>query len=120
MSEAARKLAAIQALKLSDARSLPAPLSTGIDSLDAHLGGGLPRGAVTEIFGHTGEGGWWLGLAALAQVRGKACALVETAGEFFPPGAAALGVDLRRLLVIRESNRKRALWALERITREKN
>ncbi|HRJ79246.1 MAG TPA: hypothetical protein PLF37_12120, partial [Planctomycetota bacterium] len=92
---------------------------TGAAVLDDQLGGGLPRGAVTEIFGESGEGAWWLGLRALAQVQGKVCALVEPAGTFYPPGAACLGVDLSRLLVVRESNVKKALWALERVAREK-
>lgn len=94
-------------------------LCTGAAALDEHLGGGIPCGAVTEIFGETGCGAWWLGLRALAQVQGKACALVEPTGNFFPPGAACLGADLSRLLVVREPNRKKALWALERIAREK-
>lgn len=95
-------------------------LSTGTPLLDQHLLGGLPCGAVTEIFGDVGEGAWWLALRALAQVKNKICSLVEPAGTFFPPGAACLGVDLRRLLVLREPNRKQALWALDRIAREKN
>ncbi len=94
-------------------------LPTGIETLDLALQGGVPRGAVTEIFGEFGQGAWWLGLHLLAQVKDKICALIEPAGTFFPPGAAALGVDLGRLLVIRESNRKQALWALERISHEK-
>ncbi|KAA0214598.1 hypothetical protein EDM80_06420 [bacterium] len=94
-------------------------LSTGVAALDEHLGGGLPCGAVTEIFGETGGGAWWLGLCVLAQVQGKINAVIEPAGSFFPPGAASLGVDLSRLLVVRESNRRKALWALERVAREK-
>ncbi len=94
--------------------------STGDVLLDAEIGGGLPGGAITEIFGEMGQGTWWLALNTLTQVRNKVCALIEPAGSFFPPGAAALGVDLSRLLVVRENNRKRALWALERITREKS
>ena len=94
-------------------------LSTGTPALDDHLSGGLPCGSITEIFGDAGQGAWWLGLRALAQTKDKTCALVEPAGTFFPPGAAALGVDLHRLLVIREPNRKNALWALDRIAREK-
>lgn len=95
-------------------------LSTGIDLLDDNLRGGLPCGAVTEIFGEAGQGAWWIGLRALARVKDKTCAVIETTGTFFPPGAASVGVDLRRLLVVREPNRKRAFWALERIAREKN
>jgi hypothetical protein len=95
-------------------------LSTGTPALDDQLCGGLPGGAVTEIFGETSPGPWWLALRVLAQVKNKVCALVEPAGTFFPPGAAWLGVDLRRLLVVRETNRKKALWALDRIARQKN
>lgn len=94
-------------------------LCTGTPALDEHLAGGLPLGAVSEIFGEAGQGAWWLALRALAQIKGKVCALVEPAGTFFPPGAASLGVDLGRLLIVREPNRKLALWALERIAREK-
>ncbi|MCC7507959.1 MAG: hypothetical protein IT464_01125 [Planctomycetes bacterium] len=94
-------------------------LCTGTPELDEHLGGGFACGAVTEIFGEAGGGAWWLGLRALAQVRAGVCAIVEPAGGFFPPGAASLGVDLSKLLVVREPNRKKALWALERVAREK-
>lgn len=95
-------------------------LPLGIVALDNHLGGGISCGAVTEIFGQSGQGAWWLALRALAGIKQKTCALVEPAGTFFPPGAAALGVDLGRLLIVRESNRKQALWALDRIAREKH
>jgi hypothetical protein len=115
----AGKLGALRALEL-ESRGARECISTGSQPLDAHLSGGLPRGAVTEVFGETGGGAFWLGLRTLAQCKSGICALVETAGTFFPPGAASLGVDLRRLLVVRESNRKKALWALERIAREPN
>lgn len=94
------------------------PLTTGVARLDEVLGGGIPGGAVTEILGETAGGCWWFGLSVLARVSDRTMALVEPAGTFFPPGAASLGVDLGRLLVVRESNRKRALWALDRIARD--
>jgi hypothetical protein len=115
----AGKLGALRALDL-ESRGARKCISTGSPPLDAHLGGGFPRGAVTEVFGETGGGAFWLSLRTMAQCTTGICALVETAGTFFPPGAASLGVDLRRLLVVRESNRKKALWALERIVREPN
>jgi protein ImuA len=106
--------------RLNELQPEVARVSTGALQLDAHLGGGMPRGAVTEIFGETGCGAWWLGLRTLAQITNAPCAIVEPAGSFFPPGAAWLGVNLRNLLIVREPNRKRALWALDRIAREKS
>lgn len=119
MPEFTGKLAALRAVDLHRPVAR-AGIALGVPLLDERLGGGLPRGAMTEVFGEAAEGAWWFCLRALAQVRDKACALVEPAGTFYPPGAAALGVDLGKLLVVREPNRKKALWALDRIAREKS
>jgi hypothetical protein len=81
----------------------PAALaSTGIPSLDA-LAGGLPRGALTEIFGPASSGRTSLIMAALAEAttRQEVCALVDAGDSFDPASAAAAGVDLRRVLWIR-------------------
>jgi hypothetical protein len=92
-------------------------LPTGIRALDEALGGGFPRGAVTEIVSERDHGGDWLAGQAM-RAAGGTCAVLDHDGGFHPPGAAALGVDLSRLLVVRESRRKEALWALERLARE--
>jgi protein ImuA len=92
-------------------------LPTGIDALDAALGGGLPQGAITEVLSEPGHGGDWLAVRALLAADGM-CAVLDHDGSFHPPGAAAAGVDLKRLLVVRESRPKEALWALERLARE--
>jgi recombination protein RecA len=92
-------------------------LATGIESLDAALGGGFPQGAISEIISKPGHGGDWLALRAML-AAGTTCAVLDHDGSFHPPGAAALGLDLSRLLVVRESRRKEALWALERLARE--
>jgi hypothetical protein len=110
--ELARTLGAVKGLS-------PA-LPLGIEAFDAEMRGGLPTSALIEIFGEMGQGAWWLGFKVLAAIRGKAIAIVEPAGTFFPPGAASVGVDLSRLLVLRETNRKKALWALERIAKDKS
>lgn len=91
-------------------------LPTGLDVLDAELRGGLPRGAVTEIISDDGHGGDWLALRVLANAGD--CAVLDSDGSFFPPGAAAAGVDLSSLLVVRERRLKEAHWALERLARE--
>jgi protein ImuA len=105
---------------LGAVKSASPALALGIAAFDEEMKGGIPTSALTEIFGETGQGSWWLGLRALAAVREKAVAIIEPAGTFFAPGAASVGVDLSRLLVLRESNRRQALWALERIVKDKS
>ncbi len=90
----------------------PAPLtvSSGLDLVDALTGGGLPRGALTEICGLASSGRTSLLLSALAEAgrRQEICALVDAGDSFDPHGAAAAGVELERLLWVRcGSPRKR-------------
>jgi len=75
---------------------------TGIASLDA-LTGGLPRGAITEIFGPASSGrtSAMVSILAEATVSGEVCALVDGSDAFDPKSAAAGGVELSRLLWVR-------------------
>jgi hypothetical protein len=76
--------------------------STGIAALDA-LAHGLPRGALTEIFGTAGSGKTSV-LAAILALRTRAaelCALIDGRDAFDPVSAQAAGVQLHRLLWIR-------------------
>lgn len=77
-------------------------ISTGIEEVDA-LTGGLPRGAITEIFGPASSGRTSLmfSLLAYATTHEETCALVDTSNVFAPVAAAAAGVDFDRLLWIR-------------------
>jgi hypothetical protein len=85
-----------------EARPAPATVSSGIAEVDA-LTGGLPRGALSEIFGVASCGRTSLALAALAAAtrRQEVCALVDAGDSLHPRSAAAAGVDLQRLLWIR-------------------
>ncbi len=76
--------------------------STGIAALDA-LTGGLPRGALTEIFGPPSSGRTSLLLAILAHAtaRGEVCALIDAGDSFDPQSAQAAGVALERALWVR-------------------
>ena len=79
-------------------------VSSGIAPIDWLTGaGGLPRGALTEIFGPDSSGRTSLLLSLLAQMtaREEACALVDSTDAFDPLSAEAAGVDLRRLLWVR-------------------
>ena len=77
--------------------------ATGITLLDAHLGGGFPRGQVSELIGPRSSGRTSLLLQALAAAtsRGELTAIVDVLDMFDAESAAAAGVDLTRLLWVR-------------------
>ena len=77
-------------------------LSTGIDEVDG-LTGGLPRGAITEIFGRGSSGRTSLIYSALAYATAheEICALVDTNDVFAPTAATVAGIDFDRLLWVR-------------------
>jgi hypothetical protein len=83
-------------------KPLPETLSTGIAEVDT-LTGGIPRGAITEIFGPRSSGRTSLLYAALAYATAhdEICALVDTSDTFGPAPAAAAGIDFERLLWVR-------------------
>jgi hypothetical protein len=80
-----------------------APLSLGVPLLDDRLGGGLPRGQVSEIAGPRSSGRTTIMCAALAAStrRGELAALVDPLDTFDPESAASCGVALERLLWLR-------------------
>ena len=77
-------------------------LSTGIEEVD-DLTGGIPRGALTEIFGPRSSGRTSLIYSALAYATAheEICALVDTNDVFAPTAATAAGMDFDRLLWVR-------------------
>jgi RecA DNA recombination protein len=76
--------------------------STGVREVDA-LTGGLPRGAICEIFGPASSGRTSLMLSMLAEAtrHEEVCAVVDINNVFAPTVAAAAGIDFDRLLWIR-------------------
>jgi hypothetical protein len=76
---------------------------TGWPSVDASLGGGFPRGECSEIAGPASSGRTSVlcALMAAAAARGEVMALVDTLDRFDPVSAAAMGMDLSRLLWVR-------------------
>jgi hypothetical protein len=77
--------------------------ATGVTALDAPLGGGFPRGQVSEITGPRSSARTSLLLQALAAAtrRGELVALVDALDMLDVDSAAAAGIDLARLLWIR-------------------
>src|SRR6185436_9737731 len=94
-------------LALAPANDAGLPLPTGSARLDALLGGGWPRGRIVEVAGSWSSGKTSLLFASMAEVtrRRQLCAWIDARGELYPPSAAALGVDLDRLLVVRPAGR---------------
>jgi recombination protein RecA len=106
-------LAALRAqVELALAGRVPAPFTirehqvenvpTGISEVDA-LAGGLPRGALTEIFGPPCSGRTSLLFSALSvrTMNAEACALIDGCDAFDPHSAEAGGIDLKQLLWVR-------------------
>ena len=77
--------------------------ATEAAALDARLGGGFPRGQLSEIVGprSSGRTSLLLQMLAAATARGELVALVDTLDMLDVESAAAAGVDLDRLLWVR-------------------
>jgi hypothetical protein len=78
---------------------------SSIPRLDAAIGG-LPRGAIIEVFGASCSGKTSLALSIIAAraQNGEVCALVDGTDSFDPESGAAAGIDMRRLLWVRCHN----------------
>lgn len=81
-------------------------LQTGVEAVDALLGGGLPRGRMTVLSGRRSAGRTALALQALAAAtkRGEATALVDVGGALDVRRAEAAGCELARLLWARAAD----------------
>jgi hypothetical protein len=79
------------------------PLPTGLPDVDALLGGGFPRGQVSEVHGPASSGrtGLVQALVAGSTRRGALAAWMDPRDRLDPISAAAAGVDLSRLLWLR-------------------
>ena len=92
--------------------------ATGISEIDLPLRGGVRRGHLSEIVGAPSSGRTTVlcSILTAATARGEVVALIDTCDRFDPLSASAAGMDLSRLLWIRESgNAGRALKAMNLI-----
>ncbi|HXL82225.1 MAG TPA: hypothetical protein VN951_15230 [Pyrinomonadaceae bacterium] len=81
-------------------------IATGVSQIDSLAGGGLPRGAITEIFGPASSGrtSFLLLTLAAATNHDEVCALVDMNNTLDPKSAGRANVKLDRLLWIRCDN----------------
>ena len=79
--------------------------ATGMAAVDNALGGGLRRGQLSEIVGARSSGRTTVMCCAVAQAtaRGELTALIDPCDRFDPTAAEAMGVDLSRLLWVRDT-----------------
>lgn len=94
----------------------PELIRTGITEVDGLLEGGLPIGGLAEIVGPTCSGRSTLVSSILAGAtrQGAACAYVDVADTFDPLSAAAIGINLGRLLWVRAGRTEKwdkQVWA---------
>jgi protein ImuA len=95
--------------------------TTGIPALDRLLPrGGFGPGALFEwLSAGEGEGAETLTLLFAARLleQGGALVVIDERREFYPPGAACLGIDLDRTVVVQPKNARDSLWAFEQALR---
>jgi recombination protein RecA len=100
-----------RALRRGAASAASDRLPTTIAPLDHLLGGGVPRGAISELLGAPTAGTTTIALTALAhaQARGEVCAYLDGHGHFGVEYATMCGVDLARLILVRSAAPRDAL-----------
>jgi hypothetical protein len=78
-------------------------VSSGVETFDLALGGGVPRGQISELVGPVSSGRTAVMHQLLAQAtgQGELAAVIDVLDTFDPSGAAAHGVVLDRLLWVR-------------------
>jgi hypothetical protein len=102
----AKRVPAALTLKIKQAPEL---FSTGIEEVDAVLGGGIPRGSITEVAGASSTGKTSFALSSIAAITqsGAACAWVDVSDALSPESAAAAQIVMKRLLWLRMSSDRR-------------
>ncbi len=95
-------------------------VSSGFVQLDEAMGGGWPRGSLTEIL--SDGPGLSLLLPALADLSRGARWLAWVNAPWLPyaPALSARGLDVSRVLLIRGRDEGQALWAAEQALRSGN
>ncbi len=95
-------------------------ISTGSISLDVALGGkGIPRGRITEIYGHESSGKTTVALHAAANIQkaGGVVAYIDAEHALDPTWAKRIGIDLESLLVSQPSYGEEGLRIAEMLVK---
>ena len=83
--------------------------------------GGYDPGTVVEYLQTSvASGAASLALTAAREALAKTdrfCVLVDWCQQFYPPAAAALGIDLKRIIIVRPQTLAERLWAIDQALR---
>jgi len=98
-----------------------APIPSGCEALDRLLTeGGFRRGTLVEwLAAGEGTGRETLALCTAREAcrEGGAMVVLDEAGEFYPPAAVRLGIELDQVIVVRTRNQADHTWALDQSLR---
>lgn len=92
--------------------------ASGFAQLDRSLGGGWPRGQLTELIGAPfgcGETRMLLPMLTACSREGRAVMLVAPPATPWIPGWRQLGVDPELVFVIRPNTEEDAIWSCEQV-----
>jgi recombination protein RecA len=112
MKEAERRQAILRRLAgMESNRAHLHPIPTGFAALDEVAGGGLPRGAMVEVFGPAGCGKTTLALQVAAHLQrgGQRAAWIDADHTFDAGYAASLGVKLEEMPVAQPDTAEEAI-----------
>lgn len=125
LADLRQRIACISAMR-PESRPPAAMLSTGMTSIDAYLHeAAIPLGAVHEIAGHVGDeeqgaaAACFLALSLKANATSGWIVWVTQDADLYAPGLAALGLDLRRLILVSARRDAEVCWALEEALRSR-
>ena len=107
-------------MRLGEAQKLKVEtIPSGALPLDIALGGGFPKGRISEIYGPESSGKTTLALHAIAsiQAQGGTAAFIDAEHALDPVYAAAIGVDINSLLVSQPDNGETALEITDQLVR---
>ena len=100
------------------------PLSSGCPPLDRLLptAGFWPGILIEWLAEAEGSGAETLAMLAAREAitRGGTFVVLDREGRFYPPAAAALGIDLERTIVVRARRLQDELWALDQALRSRS
>ena len=94
-------------------------IPTGSISLNLALGGGIPKGRITEIYGPESSGKTTVTLHAIAEVQkmGGQAAFIDAEHALDPEYAQKIGVNIDELLVSQPDSGEQALEIVETLVR---
>ncbi|HET6159487.1 MAG TPA: hypothetical protein VFE34_14170 [Dongiaceae bacterium] len=125
LAQLKQRIACIPALR-TDFHASGSLLTTGLPAVDDYLrNAAVPLGAVHEIAGQVGDeeqgaaGACFLAWSLKASAPGWIVWVTQDA-DLYAPGLAALGLDLRRLILISARRDAEVCWALEEALRSRS